>query len=168
MKNNNQIELNFKVKELYDIWSLFCEQHTALYELTCDEYMQLLSSEIDDLELTVQKKNLLITQINQLDQKRTSLTTEVSEILGLEDSNKFSLLINELKEATQIKEVSNLEKMNLVLLDIIEKIQEQNKKNQVFLNKAIHSLKELKDSFTGKTTYNTYSSSGMTNNSKTY
>lgn len=59
-----------------------------------------------------------------------------------------------------------MKKLNLILMDIVEKIQEQNKKNQVFLNKALISLKELKNSFSGGgKKYETYGSNGATRNS---
>ena len=61
-----------------------------------------------------------------------------------------------------------IEKLNLVLLDIVNKIQEQNKKNQVFLNRALLSLKELKDSFGGRTNYETYSSTGLAKSNLSY
>jgi flagellar biosynthesis/type III secretory pathway chaperone len=56
-----------------------------------------------------------------------------------------------------------IDKLNLVLLDIIEKLQDQNKKNQIFLNKALLSLQELKDSFAGgEKKFKTYGANGNT------
>jgi flagellar biosynthesis/type III secretory pathway chaperone len=52
--------------------------------------------------------------------------------------------------------------LNSLLIDIIHRIQEQNKKNQMFLNKAMLSLREIKQGFTGKKTYTTYGADGMT------
>ena len=53
----NELKINLELNALYDIWQEFCEQHTSLYELTCDEYIKLLASEIDDLEELMQQKN---------------------------------------------------------------------------------------------------------------
>ncbi|MFT6631787.1 MAG: flagellar biosynthesis/type III secretory pathway chaperone [Bacteriovoracaceae bacterium] len=164
----NQIELKLKINYLRDMWLEFCEKHTELYELTCDEYMHLLSSEIEKLEETVETKNNLVNYIGQLEQNRNELTTEISILYNIEKPKKLNDLVLTLEANQEIGIATEIKKLNLVLLDIIEKIQEQNKKNQVFLNKAIFSLRELKDSFTGKTTYNTYSSSGMSKNSNTY
>jgi flagellar biosynthesis/type III secretory pathway chaperone len=164
----NQIELKLKLSYLRDLWHEFCEKHTELYELTCDEYMHLLSSEIEKLEETVEAKNILVNYINKLEQNRNELTAEISVLYNIEKPKKLNDLIITLEANQEVAVALEIKKLNLVLLDIIEKIQEQNKKNQVFLNKAIFSLRELKDSFTGKTTYNTYSSSGMSKNSNTY
>lgn len=165
---DNQIELKLKLSYLRDMWHEFCEKHTELYELTCDEYMHLLSSEIDKLEETVELKNQLVIFINKLEQNRNQLTAEISEMYKIEKPKKLTSLLETLEANNEERVAGEIRKLNLVLLEIIEKIQEQNKKNQVFLNKAIFSLKELKDSFTGKTSYNTYSSSGMTKASNTY
>lgn len=164
----NQIELKLKLGLLRDLWHNFCEKHTDLYELTCDEYMHLLSSDVDQLEITVENKNTLINFINKLELDRNELAGEIATLYGIKKPEKLTNLIQILKDNKEEKIAIEIEKLNLVLLDIIEKIQEQNKKNQVFLNKAILSLRELKDSFSGKTTYNTYSSNGMTRNSNTY
>ena len=45
---------------------------------------------------------------------------------------------------------------------IVENIQAQNKKNQLFLNKAMLSLQELKDSFSKQKTVTTYGPGGKT------
>ena len=55
-----------------------------------------------------------------------------------------------------------LKNLNALLIDIVQKIQEQNKKNQMFLNRAMLSLREIKQGFTGKKTYSTYGADGMT------
>ena len=55
-----------------------------------------------------------------------------------------------------------LNNFNSLLIDIIQKIQKQNKKNQIFINKAIISLKEIKGSVDGKKSFNTYTQEGLT------
>lgn len=157
----NELKLKLKLDYLRQIWHDFCEQHTYLYELTCDEYMHLLASDIDKLELTIQDKRTLLTEINQLDQSRNELVKEIVEIYGKDKPEKLTGLIAILNEENQKELATELEKRNLILLDIIEKIQEQNKKNQFFLNKAIYSLKELRESFSGEKKYKTYSAKGM-------
>ncbi len=164
----NDTDLQLKLNYLRDMWQEFCEKHTELYEKTCDEYMHLLSSDIDALETTVNEKKNVINYINKLEQARNEVTNEVTQFYGIDRTEKLSFLLNHLKENGENNIATQIEKLNLVLLDIVEKIQEQNKKNQFFLNKAIHSLNELKESFTGKTNYKTYSSSGMATNNNTY
>lgn len=164
--NQNEFDVNLKIIRLREMWHNFCELHTELYEVTCDEYMHLLSSEIDELENDIDNKNFTIQKINGLELERNLIGQEIAHHFQQEKTQKLSELLNLLKANGHEKVATEIEKLNLVLLDIVEKIQEQNKKNQVFLNKAILSLRELKNSFSGKTTYNTYSANGMTKASK--
>jgi len=168
MNEQQNMELKFKLNRLVEIWRGFCEMHTSLYEYTCDEYMHLLASEIDELNDTVQLKLKLLEKINLLDAQRTETTNEILTALNINDEQKkISQLLSTLREHNEVEVAKQIESMNLILLDIIEKIQEQNKKNQVFLNKAIHSLQDLRENFMGKAKYKTYSSAGTARSSNT-
>jgi flagellar biosynthesis/type III secretory pathway chaperone len=173
MENKNfsaatKMEFKLKAAHLIDLWRDFCEKHTLLYEFTCDEYIHLLSSDMDKLNETLEGKKELLEHINLLDAQRMSLTDEILVLMEIETPpKKLIFLLSFFKKNGEEDVANQIEKLNLVLLDIIEKIQEQNKKNQIFLNKAIHSLKELKQSFSGKTQYNTYSAAGITKPSNT-
>lgn len=166
MNTNKNMEITLKLNHLRDLWQEFCEQHTKLYEVTCDEYLHLMSSDMDQLEITIKEKELVIQEIDQLDHYRNDLISELSDLLEIERPKKIATLLNLDLVDERISE--DIEKYNLVLLDIIEKIVEQNKKNQFFLNKAIHSLNELKESFSGKVNYSTYSANGTKSSSKIY
>ncbi len=168
MKEENNLKLKLKLSHLRQLWQDFCELHTNLYELTCDEYMHLLSSDIDELELSLNDKKELLDKISVLENDRSELISEICELYQIENPEKLSLLIEVLRDKNEVVLAEELSKRNLVLLDIIEKIQDQNKKNQFFLNKAIYSLKELKDGFAGSPQYRTYSSNGTTKVNKTY
>lgn len=162
MNEKEKIELKLKADHLIDLWHEFCEKHTELYEYTCDEYMHLLSSDIDQLNITLAEKKILLKEISDLDQHRKEVTTELLSLMNVAPGpQKLTYLLACLKQTEEAVAAGHIEKLNLVLLDIIDKIQDQNKKNQIFLNKAILSLKELKDSFNGKVQYKTYSASGM-------
>lgn len=162
MNEKQKIELKLKADHLIDLWHEFCEKHTELYEYTCDEYMHLLASDIDQLNITLAEKKILLTEIADLDQHRKEVTTDLLTLMNVEAGpQKLTYLLSCLKETEETVAASHIEKLNLVLLDIIDKIQDQNKKNQIFLNKAILSLKELKESFNGKVQFKTYSASGM-------
>ncbi len=161
-EQSTNTELKLKASLLRDQWQTFCELHTELYEVTCDEYMHLLASEIDLLETDITNKNKVINKINEVDKSRTSLNDEIALLLNSPKPEKLAEMLSLLEDNDEKLIKKDIERLNLILLDIIEKIQAQNKKNQVFLNKAILSLRELKDSFTGKTNYNTYSPKGMT------
>jgi hypothetical protein len=58
--------------------------------------------------------------------------------------------------------IAALQNLNDLLIDVISRIQMQNKKNQLFLSRAMQSLNELKDGFTGKKHFTTYGANGMT------
>ena len=45
---------------------------------------------------------------------------------------------------------------------VFETESNQNKKNHIFINKAIHSLSEIKGSIEGKKNYETYTKKGVT------
>lgn len=168
MSDQTSIELKFALTRLVDTWRSFCELHTNLYEFTCDEYMHLLASEIDELDETVTKKTALLKDINLLDGTRSEITNEIMAYYKLENEpKKLKVLIQTLRDNGEAETAKQVESMNLILLDIVEKIQEQNKKNQVFLNKAIHSLQDLRESFAGKAKFKTYSSSGSTRSNST-
>ncbi len=160
--DNNQIELKFKTSSFKQLWFEFVEKHTELYEKTCEEYSHLLASELDELEQTVDEKQIIIQHINKLERSRNEVAAEMATLMKIEKPEKLNTMLNKLEEHKMDSEVNEIKKLNAVLLDIIEKIQEQNKKNQIFLNKAIISLNELRASFSGKENYKTYSPSGMT------
>lgn len=158
----NELKINLELNALYDIWQEFCEQHTSLYELTCDEYIKLLASEIDDLEELMQQKNSVLSNINELDKQRRDVIKNICHLFGeQQEPQKIKDFILVLNKYEKNDIAIGLEKMNLLLIGIIQKIQEQNKKNQIFLNKAILSLKELRSSFNGEKNYDTYGANGL-------
>lgn len=161
--NDKQIfKFKLSANEFISVWTEFCEEHTSLYDLTCEEYVHLLSSDIDKLEGVVELKNNKLSDIAKLDTKRKNILDGIYSIDESLELLKIKDLIKTL-DLTGLKfEAKQLSNLNLLLLDIIEKIQEQSKRNQLFLNKAIISLKDLKRSFSGKTNYTTYGSNGAT------
>lgn len=163
MEGAQNLKLKLKAQALADLWQSQCSLHTELFELTCDEYMHLLASDMDKLDQAIEDKKLLIEDINKLEDKRRLHVQEINEDFEADSISKLPELVAFFNQNGLENESLRLEKLNLVLLDIIEKIQEQNKKNQVFLNKALLSLKELKNTFSGgKKRYETYGSNGAT------
>lgn len=160
--------IQLKAERLRILWKDFCERHSELYDLTCDEYMHLLASDIEALEEVIDQKKALIEFINGLDDLRDELISDICGSLSINPDSKLIELITALKSNNFETQGLEIEKLNLLLLDIVEKIQEQNKKNQIFLNKALYSLNELKQSFGGQKSYKTYSSSGMAKTSHGY
>lgn len=161
-----EIKLKLKYQEILSLWKEFCNSHTKLYELTCAEYLHLLSSDMDKLEEAIDHKHELIEHINKLDNSRQELMLDVSSLIDTE-INSASKLMQAMQNFSDTSVPLQLDKYNQLLLDIIQKIQEQNKTNQIFLNKAILSLQDLKDSFQGNKSFKTYNYKGMTGKNAT-
>lgn len=145
------------------VWEGFCQLHKELYDLTNEEYLTLLASDIDKLESMLPLKEEIISKIGELEKERGELIEQINnaKIFTLKISKAGDLLtaFGDLDRASAIPAMRNF---NSLLIDIIQKIQDQNKKNQGFLNKAMHSLREIKQGFTGKKTYTTYGADGLT------
>ena len=157
---SNELKLKFKHNELVDIWSTFCDQHRELYELTTLEYSALLESRIEDLEDIISRKEVIISQISTLEDTRQEIVESMSELTS-ENIEKLTDLFPIIKKYN-LDPANTIEKYNLLLLDIIDKIQDQNKKNQIFLNRAILSLQDLRNQFQGKKNFKTYNNKGNT------
>jgi flagellar biosynthesis/type III secretory pathway chaperone len=145
------------------VWEGFCELHRDLYDLACEEYLTLLASDIDKLETMLPRKEEIIAKVSILEKERADLIAKINATnvfdIKIERVNDLLLAFDAIDSKASIPALRNL---NALLIDIIQKIQEQNKKNQIFLNKAMISLREIKQGFTGKKTYTTYGADGMT------
>ncbi len=150
--------LKMKYHQCVGIWENFCRLHSDLFEKACDEYVTLLASDIDKLELILATKENIIQDIKTIEAERRELIDDLRHN-GL-SITRASELLSAMQSLPEEKEKKFLARYNLLLIDIIERIQEQNKKNQMFLNKAILSLKEIRESFNGNKTYTTYNSMG--------
>ena len=113
--------IKFKCERLRSLWQDFCSKHSELYELTCDEYMHLLASEIDQLEETIEQKKALIGFVNGLDELRDELIADLCDSLEIPKQAKLADLIQSLRAAELNNEATQIEKLNLLLLDIVEK-----------------------------------------------
>lgn len=155
-------------KKLYyhqalNIWEGFCNLHSRMFDIACDEYLALLESNIEKLEDLLPLKEEVISKISELELERSELIEKInqSDLVAspIAKSPELILLFSDLESASGLSALKNL---NSLLIDIIEKIQAQNKKNQVFLNKAMISLRDLKRGFKGQKVYSTYGSDGRT------
>lgn len=145
------------------VWEGFCELHKELYDLTCDEYLTLLESDIEKLEKMLPLKEEIISRIGELEKERTELIDKLnSTALFTTKITRAGELLTAFSSLDQAAGIPALKNLNALLIDIIQKIQEQNKKNQMFLNKAMISLREVKQGFTGKKQYTTYGADGQT------
>jgi flagellar biosynthesis/type III secretory pathway chaperone len=162
------MDLRLDEKKLYyhsvvSVWEGFCHLHKELYDLTCDEYLTLLSSDVDKLEHMLPLKEEIIRKISVLEYERKDLIESINTSkIFTKNILKSSDLLIVFSEIDQSSAMPALKNLNALLIDIVQKIQEQNKKNQMFLNRAMLSLREIKQGFTGKKTYSTYGADGMT------
>jgi flagellar biosynthesis/type III secretory pathway chaperone len=146
------------------VWEGFCQLHKELYDLTCDEYLTLLASDVDKLEGMLPLKEEIITKISELEIERGELMDTLNKSMlfktPITRSGELLVAFSEMDQSAALPALKNL---NALLIDIIMKIQDQNKKNQMFLNKAMISLRDIKNGFAGKKkTYTTYGADGMT------
>lgn len=163
MEASQRQEKNLYYQRVLSVWENFCFLHKELYDLTCEEYITLLASDIDKLETMIQVKEEIISKIGELEKERSELidTLNRSGLLP-EKINRAGELLASFTDIEQETNVPALRNLNLLLIEIIEQIQEQNRKNQMFLNKAMLSIREIKQGFSGKKTYTTYGADGLT------
>lgn len=161
------MDLRLDEKKLYyqqvmDIWEGFCRLHKGLYDLACEEYLTLLESDIDKLESMLPLKEDLISKIGELESERADLIEKLNQNNLFENKIvRVGDLINSFTTIEKSNGIQALHNLNDLLIDIIQKIQDQNKKNQIFLNKAMLSLREIKQGFSGKKAFTTYGADGV-------
>lgn len=178
MANNDQIGdiLNSKENELEsqklqvlyfqvtDIWRRFCEEHTDLLDKTFEEYALLLKSDVEKLEDILKEKQEIIKRISFLEEARSRVITDLNAFLknhNQKEVESVSELIRVMQKFEELNETRHLFRFNELLIDVIEKIQQQNKKNQLFLNKAINNLREIREEAMGVKSYSTYNQKGF-------
>lgn len=153
--------------EVTDLWKRLCEEHNALFNVTCDEYSLLLRSELDLLEEKLIEKNEIILKISALETIRRELINDLSSVLPDQQIDSVAKLIEVMRAYEVEKNQKHLFRFNALLIDIIEKIQAQNKRNQLFINKALLSLKQIRIEASGKKNFSTYSARGSAVSSST-
>ena len=156
--------MNGEQKELYratiDLWQCLCDLHQRLYECTTNEYNALLSSELEKTEEYLKKKKNIINKINIEEQNRQKLIEEILGPKKLSNEYRFSDLKAYFNQFEIEKEGNHLNNFNLILMDTIKKIRQQNKKNQLFLNRAMLSLEGLKLPLGEKSSLSLYNKKG--------
>ena len=165
MTENNKNPLRPLYHRAVKLWQKFCVEHTALLDASFDEYALLLSSDIDPLESKILEKNEIIERIGILEKERQKLIESVSQVIFAGEKKEIKGMADFLKVMKKYEETGedakHLEKFNNLLVDIIVKIQEQNKKNQLFINKAITSLQDIREGAMGRPSYATYNAKGQ-------
>jgi len=155
----NNDELNIYYFRISDIWKRLCELHNELFGMTCDEYKCLLSSDIEGLEKYALLKSQLIEEISELELQRQEVILKIGNLANVKiDSVQELLKILQNTEAE--KSGRHFYKFNQLLVDIIDKIKDQNKKNQLLIRKSIQSLREIRETASGVKSYSVYNSVG--------
>lgn len=169
MKTNYSAEerLALYYFQVTDLWKKLCELHSDLFNTTCDEYSLLLNSELDLLEEKILEKESIIKTISQLEHVRKDLIDELNQAYPNEKIESVSKLLEFMSKYEVEKKEKHLFRFNALLIDIIEKIQAQNKRNQLFINKALHSLKQIRIDALGQKNYSVYTAKGSAVNKST-
>ena len=152
---------NLLVEEILFIWRKFCELHNQLYDATCREYQFLLSGQTEALDEHLKTKVNIINKIRDIELKRKTLIVSFNSLIGNQEIKNTSELLDYIQsEKANEDYAKHLKKYNDLLINMIKKIQYQNKKNKMFLNKAIHNLRVIREDISGQSPLSTYDAKG--------
>lgn len=128
-------------------WKELCEGHARLFQHTVEEYSILLKNDIASLEKKLKEKVKTIKDISHIDkQRKLNISLIKNKDVIITNFNSFIKAI----ENSPYKELAeDIKSYNIILLELIKKIQEQNKKNQLFLKKAMIFINNLQNDFKG-------------------
>jgi hypothetical protein len=146
-----------------DLWKRLCQEHTTLLDQTCDEYTYLLGNKLEELEERIIIKQETIKRINGLESIREDVVKELNEYLVEKKIGSMSSISELIELMNQFEIVNNqkhLFRFNALLIDIISKIQVQNKNNQLFINRSLLNLKSIREDALGQRSYSTYTATG--------
>lgn len=155
-------ELSFYYQQFTDLWKTLCSAQNELYQITCEEYLALLNSDIARVNKLISLKEEIIKHIDIIEEDRKLLVQQIAQSQGLEVNAllKFKTIYRILSDALNLDENNTLLKYHTLIVELIEKTQEQNKKNRLFLNKALASIQEIKKELTGNVKVANYSRTG--------
>ena len=149
--------------EVTDLWKTLCEEHSLLFNLVSDEYLLLLESKINELEKIVTEKKAVINRIAKLDMIRKNILNKINSSLeNQREIKSVTDLIKFLGTNPIEREQKHFLRFNGLLNKTIEKLKQQNKRNHLFLNKAMISLNDWKKEALGHKSFSTYNASGAT------
>ncbi len=147
--------------ELVLLWRELCVLHTQLFEITSHEYQLLLGGETEKLETNLSEKKEIIAKIQDYDSRRqTSISDLIEKFLPSLSDPHFQEINEFLQRELALGADHALLRYNYFLIDIIEKIQIQNRKNRQFLNRALLMMEDLKHDFQKKGKVLSYNKKG--------
>jgi len=149
--------------KMSNIWKDFCIFHSNLLDATFSEYDYLLSSNLDELDIVNTIKNELVEKIKHKELERKQLLTEAYET-GITDTEIKSLSVLELSFRAYEKneQIEYFSEFSLLLKNILNNLKSQNKRNQIFIYKALNSLASLREDIAGQKSTEVYGMSGKT------
>ena len=150
------------LKKALLIWQDFCVLHEELYQVTCREYQLLLAGPAKSLTSHLERKIAIINSIKEVELARMSLIDDLNcpEGAGMGIKTVRDLLIYLEQVAEGNGGGQRLESYNEQLLNIIEKLRQQNSKNRNFLNKAMYNLRNIREEILGSDPLFIYDSRG--------
>lgn len=161
MTTLSQGQISLYYFRVTDIWKKLCEEHSELLNLTMEEYGLLLRSDLEALEVKIEEKKSVIESIKNLENLRRETIAELNNVLTTQQISNYKDLLVYMDQFELEKNSGHLRRFNSLLIDIIEKIQLQNKRNQIFINKAVTSLRSLREEASGEKSYQTYGKNGV-------
>jgi flagellar biosynthesis/type III secretory pathway chaperone len=153
--------------KLSNIWKDFCIYHSNLLDATFTEYEILLSSDLEDLDEVNAIKKEFINRISSKEMERKILLAQAFED-GILTSKISSL--SELEDGfakyESNEKIEYFSEFSSLLKSIMVNLKLQNKKNQIYINKALNSLSNLKEEMAGKKSTQIYNPKGETSRLK--
>ena len=115
--NSNQAEIKLYYQRTLSVWESFCQLHKELYDLTCDEYLTLLESDIDKLETMLIEKEEIIAKIAEIEKERSELILNLNAHQIFQGKiSKASELINAFSSLESQAGLPALKNLNSLLL----------------------------------------------------
>ena len=151
------------LKKALLIWQDFCVLHEELYQVTCCEYQLLLEGPAKSLTSHLERKIAIINSIKEVESARMNLIDDLNcqeEGIGMGIKTIRDLLTYLEQVAASNGNRQRLESYNEQLLNIIEKLRQQNSKNRNFLNKAMYNLRNIREEILGSDPLFVYDSRG--------
>ena len=149
--------------KMSNIWKDFCIFHSNLLDATFSEYDYLLSSDLDELDIVNTIKNELVEKIKSKELERKQLLTEAFEAgITTSEIKGLNQLENYFMEYERNEKIEYFSEFSLLLKNILTNLKAQNKRNQIFIYKALNSLASLREDMAGQKSTEVYSPSGKT------
>src|SRR5690606_9542995 len=118
--DNRMDEQRLHYQSVLSVWEGFCQLHKDLYDLTCEEYLTLLASDIDKLESMLPVKEEIISKIGELEKERSELIEQLNKsglfTINIQRAGDLLTIFTAHDNSLPIPALRNL---NSLLLDII-------------------------------------------------